>query len=1116
MRTRRFSFIALLAILAAALPLGTISRAQETTGIDRNKIASERLSLRSQEISADALRTGGALPQRNESVKVVIELTDEPTTRVFAAAKERGASAQATAEAQRQLATINQAQQRVLSSLQSSAIGAKVIYRTQRVYNGIGVRVSASKLAQIRQLPGVKAIHPLTTKYIENASSVPLIGAPELWNSSGLDKTGEGITVAVIDTGIDYLHTNFGGSGLEADYARNDETIITDNVGFPSAKVAGGYDFVGDTYDASDPANDTPAPDPDPMDCNGHGSHVAGTAAGYGVNADGTTYTGAYGPSTPFGSLRIGPGVAPKATLYALKVFGCDGSTDVTEQAIEWAVDPNGDGDFSDHLDVINMSLGSDYGSGEDSSAVASDNAVAAGVIVVTSSGNSSDTYFITGSPGTSARAISVASSVDSTTIVDGFRVNAPASIAGVKPASQSVAFDWTGKAPVTADLVYPASQPTGCVDFNDANKALIAGKIVLLDWTEGQCGSVGRGARVVAAGGVGFILADNSDIFDLFITGSAVIPGVSTPKQVGVELKTALASSTVNVTLTPEYNNSIKLVDNNLINTLSDFSSRGPRRGDLSLKPDIAAPGQTIFSTATGTGDEGTTLSGTSMAAPHVAGSMALLRQMHPDWTVEELKALAMNTANQDIRSAPAANAPIYGPGRIGAGRVKLTDAAANKVVAYNANQTGVVSISFGAPEVLGETVEVKNIRVVNKSANPVSYNVSYRSVVDTPGVSYSLSRTSVDLEPFGFANIAVTMRATAAQMKHTRDQTVAPAQNLARHWMAEESGYVVLAPVTAPTAASTPSLRVPVFAAPRPASDMRAQTSQLDFGTGNTGSDEIELVGEGINTGSNYPTDTLSLVTALELQHSSPNDASSASLANSADLKYVGVASDVLADDTGAPNGDVSKATLSFGVATYGNWSSPNEVEFDIYIDTNRDGDDDYVLFSWNLGLASGANDATDVLITALFNLNTNQLLLADYLNGIPPSVLNTAIFNNSVMVLPVAASDLGMTNASGAFNYRVFSFYQGEITDDSGSLTYNAASPGLDLSGGLAGVPFYADLPGEVIPVDYNATAYKAAKSQGVLLLHHHNTMDKHAEVVRIKGDLSIKIFMPKVSK
>ena len=105
------------------------------------------------------------------------------------------------------------------------------------------------------------------------------------------------------------------------------------------------------------------------MDCDGHGSHVAGIVGGSGVRSDGTTFPGPYDGSVPFSSLRIGPGVAPRASLYALRVFGCSGSTGLMTQAIEWAVDPNKDGDFSDHLDVVNLSLGSDFGTATDSSA---------------------------------------------------------------------------------------------------------------------------------------------------------------------------------------------------------------------------------------------------------------------------------------------------------------------------------------------------------------------------------------------------------------------------------------------------------------------------------------------------------------------------------------------------------------------------------------------------------------------------------------------------------------------------------------------------------------------------------------------------------------------------
>src|SRR5262249_10000381 len=152
---------------------------------------------------------------------------------------------------------------------------------------------------------------------------------------------GQDSTVAVIDTGLDYTHANFGGPGTSAAYdqAFAHSTAPADPALFPSLKIIGGTDLVGDAYDASSPhpAQNIPPPDPNPLDCNGHGSHVAGTAAGFGVDSAGNTFTGPYSTGTPFGSLRIGPGMAPKARLYAFRVFGCAGASEVVGAAIDKA-----------------------------------------------------------------------------------------------------------------------------------------------------------------------------------------------------------------------------------------------------------------------------------------------------------------------------------------------------------------------------------------------------------------------------------------------------------------------------------------------------------------------------------------------------------------------------------------------------------------------------------------------------------------------------------------------------------------------------------------------------------------------------------------------------------
>src|SRR5205823_6486000 len=251
----------------------------------------------------------------------------------------------------------------------------------------------------------------------------------------------------------DYIHRDFGGDG---NYTGKTFTGAT----FPtSAKVAGGIDLAGDAYDpsSSDAATRTPKPDGDPMDCAGHGSHVGGTIAGFGVKKDNTTYTGPYdGPFDP-SVFSIGPGVAPEAKLFPIRVFGCGGATGLIAPAMEWALDPNKDGDFSDHMDVVNMSLGSDFGSSNNVNTVAADNLAKAGCVVVASAGNSGDTYYITGSPASGNHVLSVAASVDALDFADALQVNAPASIANLYVAQPAVNFVWANlTVPVKGTVARP------------------------------------------------------------------------------------------------------------------------------------------------------------------------------------------------------------------------------------------------------------------------------------------------------------------------------------------------------------------------------------------------------------------------------------------------------------------------------------------------------------------------------------------------------------------------------------------------------------------------------------------------------------------------------------
>ncbi|HQY95266.1 S8 family serine peptidase, partial [Caldilinea sp.] len=302
-------------------------------------------------VTGVAPHTASAQPdapwQTAPAAAYVIEL-DAPAAAEFLMQRQQEgvAAASAAAATQQYIADLDQVQQGMLPSL--ARVGAPVLYRTQRVYNGIAVLATPAQADALAALPGVKTLHRMVSKTPDTASSVPFLGAPALWQ--GFDRIpavrGEGMRIAVIDTGVDYLHVDFGGPGVG--YAQNDRTRSGDVPGFPSAKVVDGYDFVGDAYNA-DPRSATynpiPAPDPDPMDCYGHGTHVAGIAAGYGVTQAQQPYSGPWDATTDFGNFRIGPGVAPLAQIVALKVFGCSGASDVVDLALEWAVDPDGDGD---------------------------------------------------------------------------------------------------------------------------------------------------------------------------------------------------------------------------------------------------------------------------------------------------------------------------------------------------------------------------------------------------------------------------------------------------------------------------------------------------------------------------------------------------------------------------------------------------------------------------------------------------------------------------------------------------------------------------------------------------------------------------------------------------
>ncbi|MDX6209893.1 MAG: hypothetical protein QOE24_2284 [Frankiales bacterium] len=1081
-----------------------------------------------------------ALPTHG-TVTVMLELDATNPTLLLAQQGIRASSAEGIATVRAQRARVDQLATSVRSYFTKPRTAATALFTLHNVYSGVAIRTDASRLGALAALPGVKAIHVMPTKHLLNASSVPLINAPASWGTgvgAGSD-IGTGVTIGVIDSGIDYTHSDFGGTGTTAAYAADHAvddaaTLTVPSHDYPSAKVAGGWDFVGDAYEggaATSAAGATPKSDPNPLDCEGHGTHVSGTAAGLGVTATGATYAGPWSTGTPFDSMKIGPGVAPGAKLYALRVFGCTGDTNAVSEALDWAADPNGDGNVSDHLDVVNMSLGSDYATPDDPDAVAADALSLLGTTVVAAAGNGGDLQDIAGSPGAGKRAISVAASQDATTVYDALRVDAPAAVAGNVPGQENSAFNWAAAAPVSADVVSldPAFDPNsaasysaasmaatnadGCSAFTAAQRAAVAGKIAWLEWTDDdatrRCGSADRSTNAASAGAVGVVLADDSDNFAAGVLGIDSIPTFEIRKTEAAALRVHV-SSTLHITLTHALHGSLKLSDGGLTDVIAGFSSRGIT-DDGNLKPDLTAPGSTIYSAAVGSGSDGVSDSGTSMATPHVAGSAALVKAAHPAWNPEQIKAALVDTAVHDVWSDPAHTAR-EAPDRVGSGRIDAGAAAATQVLAYDASSAGAVSVSFGAKSYAKTTTVTQSVRVTNDGGAAATYGLAFdwaNAGTHPGGVAYSFP-ASVTVPAHGSATVPVTMKVTPGALTRTVDAAHdVVADGITADYLTEASGWLTFTP-----AGAGQRMRLSVYAAPRPASTMKAKGT-LAFGRNTTA--KLSLTGAGVrqNSGSYQ-----SLVSGYELQLTSPRKPTcTAKLTDPAkcvtmasdragDLKYVGVSSD-------APRLKNPASGLTyFAISTFGAWRTPvSYAEFDVFIDTNGDGKADAVLFNDRV-------TATDEFVSVLVNPTTGAVIGDSVfgLNNADGSV-DTNPFNSDVMVLPVATQALtSMSKAakSGKITYWVAAgTIESGLTDVTKKATFNVLKPGQTVTHGpvpvgaaataaFGGEQFFADLATgahvSALTVLREST-YAGQQGKGLLLVHSDNVNGSRAQVVPI---------------
>lgn len=745
-------------------------------------------------------------------VQVVVRLSGAPAGQLTGASNQRAQAANNTAQ-----------QDAVIASLQAIDASAVVLGRTRVALNAVIVEMEGTKLGQLASDLRIAAINPVVNYELDLSETVPYIGATAPVQAQG--SGGAGIKVAVLDSGIDYTHAAFGGAGTVAAYqaaygtSTTDPKTTTRDGLFPTARVVEGYDFVGEVW-----PNGALIPDEDPIDCGvsglvtpglcagGHGTHVADIIGGSG-------------------------GVAPNVSLYAVKVCSavstsCSGTAIL--QGIDYAIDPDGNGDTSDRVHIINMSLGAPYGHNYDHPfSLSIQTATNAGTLTVASAGNSADKPYITGTPAGAREALSVAQTEVPSARIQGLQITAPASIAGT---IGGIFQPWS--TPLVGSVSGPVQfgngaggNTLGCTPFPAGS---LTGKIVLVD--RGTCGFSNKIANINAGGalaGIIGLIAPGDPFSGGFTAGTPAItmPGYMILQSDANKIKSQLVAG-VSMTISDANQPS-------LVGTVVGSSSRGPAIGQAFygnsimygqiIKPEIGAPGASVSAVA-GSGVGVEAFGGTSGAAPMVAGSAALLRAAHPFLSPLEVKAVLMNNAETNIFNKPA----LFGGGlapisRIGGGEVRVDRAITHKAAAWEqTNRWG--ALAFGFVDVTGTSTLQRTVVVRNYSNKSITYNIAsnFRFADDAATGAVTVSApASINVPANGSRTFRVTLTIDGSKLRPWGLNLGSTGGDAATLTTFEYDGYVTLTNATANT------INLPWHVIPRRAARISGPTSISVGGT-------------------------------------------------------------------------------------------------------------------------------------------------------------------------------------------------------------------------------------------------------------------------------------------
>ena len=1026
-------------VLGAALSLPVSVSEAATSTVDLSRLAVSGPSI--------AKRVDPELLKATGPVDVVVQLAGLPLALANGENSRREGGLMSHAQQIAHSDAIRRSQDEVLAKV--IALGGKEIARVRIAYNAAIVRIDASKLTDLATLPGVSTVQRVNDYRIDLSETVPYIGASAA-QAVGLD--GRGVRVAVLDSGIDYTHRNLGGPGTLAAYeaawgtSASDPRNTTLDGLFPTKKVIGGYDFVGEAWTGG--AGSPPlAPDPDPIDHGTHGTHVADIIAG--KSLDGKHV-----------------GVAPGASLYAYKVCSavttsCSGVALL--EALDRALDPDEDGSMDDAVDVINMSLGSLYGQREDSTSAAAENAARAGVVVVAAAGNDADKPYILSSPSEAPDVISVAQTqVPSSTAIP-LVINSPPAIKGSYGNTATV--EWAPiDAGATGDVVFAGR---GCtVSAGDVLPA-VAGKIALID--RGTCNVSEKVRAASDAGAIAILigLVAPGDAVSFSNGGQCPTPPDGTCKPTLV-IQQSLSNSIkanigapVNVTISES--NAIMLVG-----SMASTSARGPSYDRNQIKPDIGAPGASVSAIA-GTGTGEAAFGGTSGATPMVAGSAAILLQAYPNRAPYQIKALLMNTAETEIYTNPATLPGVLAPiTRIGGGEVRVDQALASSTAAWDTQQRA-GSLSFGYLNVAAPTVLSRKVKVQNYTRFARLYNISsdFRYANDKTGAVQLIMPKTLFVPPHGSQTFDVFMKIDPSKLPDWilnggPDGGTGPLLQTA-----EFDGYINLK-----------DARDDIHLAWQVLPHKSAEVHALDRSITIKGNEPGSLFLQNFSRAKAGDFDIFALTgTSPRIPRKDlPEDGDDFAVT---DIASVGVRL-------------VEGAYIQFAVHTYGRRAHPAyPAEFDVDIDTNGDGKPDYVLFTQENGAATAGAGATGQTLVFVGNLTTGAATAFFYADADLDS-------GNVILTAPLAALGGLAPTTQITFGVTAFdNYFTGEPTDAITGMKFTPATPKFTAAIDTGSV---SPWNGGSIAVDDVANGATASPSQSGLLLLYRDAKTE-AETVSV---------------